>query len=219
MGFSCSPLWCNLYFVAYEIQFMMRLAKLGLYIHMSSFKFAYHYIDNLCMLNNPDILKLLQSSTPGMLLAHFGFTPCQLQKFRQKLDIMRDQWSEWGLVGNFLNVKIEITNFALGLYQSTKFDKCPLLPFPFQQYIQFKSNRPILQSYNIVLSHVIPILYMFNKADAGFQEIGIVLHTLQMNGLCRQCLTRLFYAFVQHKTSQGLDLKQQILLMYSTPTD
>jgi hypothetical protein len=29
MGFSCSPVWCSMYLLSYEIQFIQRLAKLG----------------------------------------------------------------------------------------------------------------------------------------------------------------------------------------------
>lgn len=38
MGSSCSPLWCNLYLLHFEIQFIQRLARLGLSELMSCFR-------------------------------------------------------------------------------------------------------------------------------------------------------------------------------------
>jgi hypothetical protein len=47
MRFSCSPLWCNLYVLSYEIKFIQRLAKLGQIDIMSKFKYAFSYIDDM----------------------------------------------------------------------------------------------------------------------------------------------------------------------------
>lgn len=67
MGFSCSPLWCNLYLLHFEIQFIQRLGKLGLSHLMRCFKHSYRYIDDLCWLNNDlalHFLSLDQARTP-----------------------------------------------------------------------------------------------------------------------------------------------------------
>lgn len=52
MSFSCSPLWCNLYFVSYEIKFVQRIARLQQHHLLPLFEAAYRYIDDLCILNN-----------------------------------------------------------------------------------------------------------------------------------------------------------------------
>jgi hypothetical protein len=59
MGFSCSPLWCNLYLLHYEIQFIQRLGLLGLPQLMEKFKFSYRYIDDLCWINHGDAKQFL----------------------------------------------------------------------------------------------------------------------------------------------------------------
>lgn len=51
MGFSCSPLWCNLYLLHYEISFIQRLARQGRVDLMSKFRSAFRYIDDLCWIN------------------------------------------------------------------------------------------------------------------------------------------------------------------------
>lgn len=47
MGFSCSPLWCNIYLLYYEITFIQWLACLGRADLMNQFKYVFCYIDNL----------------------------------------------------------------------------------------------------------------------------------------------------------------------------
>jgi len=47
MGFACSPLWCNIYFLFYEWQFIIRLAKLGRTQIMNIFIFATRYVDDI----------------------------------------------------------------------------------------------------------------------------------------------------------------------------
>lgn len=95
MGFSYSPLWCNLYFVAYEIQFMMWLAKLGHFYLMPAFAHAYQYIDDLCMLNHPDILNFLQPNTPCDQSNPFWIYPLPLVEIQTELDVTRDLLPGW----------------------------------------------------------------------------------------------------------------------------
>ena len=56
MGFSCSPLWCNIYLLYYELMFIMRLTRLGRADLISKFQSVFCYIDDLCWLNtgNPN---------------------------------------------------------------------------------------------------------------------------------------------------------------------
>ena len=51
MGFSCSPLWCNIYLLSYEIKFIQRLARLQRTDLLSKFQYAFRYIDDLCWIN------------------------------------------------------------------------------------------------------------------------------------------------------------------------
>lgn len=59
MEFWCSPQWCNLYFVLYEIKFIQRLSQLQQHHLLPLFRFTYCYIDDLCVLNNPRIAQFL----------------------------------------------------------------------------------------------------------------------------------------------------------------
>jgi hypothetical protein len=66
MDFSYSPIWCNIYLLSYETKFIQRLAKFGRADLLSKFKYAFHYIDDLCFINvgNPrDFLSPIQPRT------------------------------------------------------------------------------------------------------------------------------------------------------------
>lgn len=172
---------------------MMRLAKLGLYTIMPKFLLTYCYIDDLCVLNNPDILLFLQPKRPREPSCPFQIYPFPIVEIQTELDATRDFLPRWGLAGHFLNVKLEISDFSVGTYHTTKFDKHRSLPFPFQQYIQFKSNTPVLQSYMIIMSQIMPILYMCSIATTTQLELLVLSQTLQDNGFCSRHLSQLIY--------------------------
>jgi hypothetical protein len=73
MGFSCSPLWCNLYLLSYEIRFIQRLARLGKTYLMNKFKFAFMYIDDLCWLNVGDAGLFLDPTQPKLRIILCGY--------------------------------------------------------------------------------------------------------------------------------------------------
>ena len=63
MGFSCSPIWCNMYLISYESKFIQRLAKLGRVDLMSKFQHAFRYIDDLCLFNVDNLREFLSHPT------------------------------------------------------------------------------------------------------------------------------------------------------------
>ena len=63
-----------------------------------------------------------------------------------------------------------------------KYDKRRALPFKYTQFIKFHSNRPVRNAYNIILSQVLPILYLSNSVQAAVDEIIELICTLTRNG-------------------------------------
>jgi hypothetical protein len=51
MGFSCSPIWYNMYLLSYEIKFIQHLARLGRKDLLLKFQTPFRYIDDLCLIN------------------------------------------------------------------------------------------------------------------------------------------------------------------------
>lgn len=178
-------LWCNLYFVSYEIKFIQRLARLQQHHLLQLFEFSYRYINDLCILNNPCISRFLDPTAPRSSTNPFWIYPLNVVSLQPEFDSCLPSNPAWGLSGHFLNVAISILDHDLGSFETTKFDKQRLLPFPFQQYIQFASNRPVSSSYNISISQVVPILYMSSYAILAFAEVRILISTLGRNGFSK----------------------------------
>lgn len=178
MGFLCSPQWCNLFFVSYEIKFLQRIARLQQHHLLHLFEFSYRYIDDLCIINNPRIAQFLDPTAPRTPDNPIWIYPLNVISIVPELDSALPNCPTWGLSGHFLNVSITILDHRLGSFETTKFDKRRLLPFPFQPYIQYSSNRPVCSSYNIAISQVVPILYMSSSAILAFSELCILISTL-----------------------------------------
>ncbi|KAG0574011.1 hypothetical protein KC19_VG227700 [Ceratodon purpureus] len=56
-------------------------------------------------------------------------------------------------------------------FLTKKFNKRRALPFWYTLFIKFNSNRPIFNAYNIIISEVLPILYILNSTKAACDEI------------------------------------------------
>lgn len=87
---------------------------------------------------------------------------CEIQP---EMDLAHPSIEGCGQSAHFLNVQINILDISNGTYETTKFDKMWYLLFPFVQYIQYKSNRAVKKSYNIVIFQLILILYMSSTVE------------------------------------------------------
>jgi hypothetical protein len=87
-----------------------------------------------------------------------------------------------------MNLQISIINEAEGLFRTHKFDKRKNLPFQYSQFLQFKSNRSVSQSYNIIQSHAFPIMYLTNNVHDVLNKLEFLLQVLTANGFRRQKL-------------------------------
>lgn len=88
----------------------------------------------------------------------------------------------WGIDAHFLSIRIIITNTILGMFNTQKYDKRRLLPFRFQQYICFRSSKPMQQGYNIVLSQTLPILYTTNSTQWALSKVQTMVNIFVENG-------------------------------------
>lgn len=189
MGFSCSPLWCNLYLLSYEIKFIQRLAKLGRTDLLSKFQHAFRYIDDICWLNVTTPMTFLCPSQPRTPNNPFWIYPLDILEIKTEVQRYADNDPSRGISAHFMNAQVVIKSDNSGQYMLSKYDKRRALPFPYTQFIKFASNRPIKQSYNIVISQVLPILYISNTDDAALIEIDSLIQTMVSNGFRQQRIT------------------------------
>ena len=111
-----------------------------------------------------------------------------------------------GISAHFMNLNITITNIdpKPSNYQLRKFDKRRDLPFSYAQYIVFRSNRPVRQSYGIVISQTVPILYLSSDIPNAAHEIQTLISVMERNGFQRKRLVESITRFLQCNTFPGV---------------
>lgn len=73
----------------------MRLAKLGRYPPMSPFLFPYRYINDLCILNHPEIGQFLQPDMPRDPSKPYWIYPLPIVEIQTELDSTRSDLPTW----------------------------------------------------------------------------------------------------------------------------
>lgn len=92
------------------------------------------------------------------------------------------KYPQYGIKTHFMNVLLTVTNEESGAFIMQKYDKRRDLPFSYSQFIKFKSNKPVKQAYNVVISQTVPILYLSSTHDVALQEINALFTILFANG-------------------------------------
>jgi len=212
MGFACSPLWCNLYLMHYEILFIQRLARLGRNDLLEKFQNAFRYIDDLCWLNVGNPMEFLSPQQERTSDNPFWIYPLNVLEIKPEVSQYSSSDPSRGICANFMNLQICIVDDNSGSYTTQKFDKRRTLPFKYTQYIKFKSNRPIKQSYNIAVSQTVPILYISSSVEAAFKEIMLLILTLKANGFLESRLRQIIRQFLCSNSFPGLKFDSQTLI-------
>ena len=195
MGFSCSPLWCNIYLLSYEVRFIQRLQALGRVDIMKQFRYVFRYIDDICWLNVGNPMDFLSPTQPRTDTNPFWIYPLNILKIKSEVFAYDIRNPVRGIAANFMNVSLEIVGSSV--YSIRKHDKRRTLPFPYTQFLKFRSNRPVKQSYNVIISQILPILYISNSVQFAALEIELLIATMMSNGFQEQRLRRLILEWLK----------------------
>ena len=160
MGFSCSPVWCNMYLMSYEIKFIQRLATLGRRDLLSKFQTPFRYIDDLCLINVQNPKAFLSPEQPRQDDNPYWIYPLYILEIKEETTTFSIQDNQKGILAQFMNVELSVNENCPELYTYKKYDKRRALSFEYTQYIKFRLNRPVRQAYNICISQVLSILYI-----------------------------------------------------------
>jgi hypothetical protein len=206
-----------MYLASYEIQFIQRLARLGRVDLLSKFKYAFRYIDDLCFINvqNPrDFLSPLQPRTQDN---PYWIYPLNVLEIKEETTSFSQETPRKGIHAHFMNVELRVNEANLVLFSFRKFDKRRSLSFAYTQYIKFHSNRAVYQAYNIVISQMLPILYISNYDSAAIDEIKILISTMCSNGFQRTRLMTIIKRFLLKGPFPGCQVDiQNIVLALTT---
>ena len=182
MGFSCSPIWCNMYLLAYEAKFIMRLAKLERKDLLSKFQSIFRYIDDLCLINVQNPQQFLSPEQSWMESNPFYIYPLNVLEIKEETSTHDPENLVSDISAHFMNVEIKVNTTLPDAYTFRKYDKKRALPFKYTQYIKFKSNRSVKQACNIAISQLVPILYISNRDEEAISEILILITTMTEKG-------------------------------------
>lgn len=191
MGFSCSPLWCNLYLLSYEVQFIQRLAALGRLDLMAKFQHVFRYIDDICWINVGNPQDFLSPDQPQCDNNPFWIYPLDVLEIKHEVEEFSPTEPGRGIKAHFMNVEFTVDPSMPEKFNMKKFDKRRKLPFKYTQFIKFHSNRPVKQSYNMIISQILPILYTSNDTDEAIREILLLVNILKENGFQESRLRRI----------------------------
>jgi hypothetical protein len=131
MGFSYSPIWCNMYLLSYEIQFIQRLAKLGRNDLLSKFKYAFRYIDDLCFINVHNPREFLSPDQPRTMDNPFWIYPLNVLEIKEETSSFSQTSPSKGIAAHFMNTEFQVNENDPLCFSFRKFDKRRNLPFPY----------------------------------------------------------------------------------------
>jgi hypothetical protein len=212
MGFSCSPIWCNIYLLSYKAKFIQRLAKLGRIDLLVKFQHVYRYIDDVCLLNVHNPRDFLSPTQPRTEDNPFWIYPLNVLDIKEETSAFSAMTPGKGIATHFMNLHIQINELQPSLFGLRKFDKRRSLPFTYTQYIKFKSNRAVHQAYNIAVSQLVPILYISSSVTAAMDEIMILISTMNVNRFYKPRLLRIINQFLARNHFPGVRFNTQEIL-------
>jgi hypothetical protein len=123
MGFSCSPIWCNMYLLSYEIKFIQCLAKLGHCDLLAKFKHASRYIDDLCLFNVQNPSDFLSPNQLRTVDNPFWIYPLNVLGIKEETSCFSQSAPEKGISIHFMNAEFFLNEQDPQQYLFRKFDK------------------------------------------------------------------------------------------------
>lgn len=115
----------------------------------------------------------------------------EIEKF-DKLEPLR------GISAHFMNLQFDLNLGNPSGFMIRKYNKRRDLPFAYTQFIKFKSNRPVRNAYNVIISQVLPILYLSNNDQSAIDEIMLLIYIMERNGFQRAQLLHKVHSWLAH---------------------
>jgi hypothetical protein len=116
MGFSCSPIWCNIYLLSYEAKFIQCLAKLGRIDLLIKFQHVYRYIDDICLLNIHNPRDFLFPTQPRTDDNPFWIYPLNVLDIKEETSAFSAMTPRKGIAAHFMNLDIQINELQPNLF-------------------------------------------------------------------------------------------------------
>lgn len=183
MGFGCSPVWCKVYLLFYEYHFVVRVRRLGFSHILDWFAWWFRYIDDVLLVNCPMWAWFFEKGTVCDERSPYWIYPLGV------VDISPEvvQWGVDKGTGMRVGFQVHYLNFTLtvasgGGLHVCRYVKRKSLPFPVVSFVRFDSNRPVRMFYGVLLSQVMPYIYVNSDVTGFVKDISELVHVLASTG-------------------------------------
>jgi hypothetical protein len=189
MGADYSPDACNLYFMSYEAAAVKRMCRLARDMEQKQrlcreWLYCFRMMDDIRLINAPTLAGYLRSpdkpgdsSTLGWI-----YPPCVGIDITYDVSAGGDGRVSTQYLDSLTHIKHD------GSYSIEIYDKQQKLHFQPVHYIACDSNRPVGNSYKMVLGQAYRIAAICSTADLAAKHIGFVMRKMIQRGFSRQRL-------------------------------
>jgi hypothetical protein len=132
MGTDCAPFLANLFLYSYEFEWIDRQVKCKRFKLLKQFKRCSRYIDDLLLINNTSMVKVVSDIYPEEL-------------------VLVPEDSD-GLSSPFLDLRLIVTD---GVVSSSIFDKRDGFDFPIVNFPTLDGNIPVKSSYGVFIGELV----------------------------------------------------------------
>ena len=202
MGFSCSPVMCNLYFAYLEYKYICSLAEKGDIVTLKSLSHCFRYMDDLLNLNCPNFSTIISHIYPTDIIT---IEPT----FKEFILVEEKRFVTKPYI---LNMELSLISPFVGEYQTCYSWKRELLPIIPTKFVRKNSNRPFIQARNTILSSFHLILYSCTDAWHAYENINKIANKFASNGFHKEDLISLFIDRLATQEWPGLRFQPSSLI-------
>jgi hypothetical protein len=202
MGADYSPTVCNIYFMMYECQAVMRMNRLALNLEhsrqlLTEWKYCFRLIDDMRFINAPNLARFLRNPTGTGDKNALGwiYPACVGIDITYDVDINNSSGGSTQTT-QYLDILTHIQ--PDGSYTTEVYDKQSKLPIIPINYIALQSNRPVGNSYKLIVGQASRMAAICSTKWLAAKHIMAVVRQLGARGFSEGRLYRLLGNWAQH---------------------
>lgn len=199
MGADYSPNVCNLYFMKYESQAVTRMQALASTPELrrqllSEWRYCFRLIDDMRFINAPTLAGYIRDpqGTGDKTAIGWIYPACVGIDITYDITTAADsEVQETQYLDMLTHIRPD------GTYDVEVYDKQSKLPIPPISYITLHSNRPVGNSYKLILGQASRIAAICSTPQLAAKHIGVVISKLSSRGFKAKRVLRVLHAWAQ----------------------
>ena len=173
MGTDCAPFLANLFLYSYEYKWIDKQRKLKRFHLLKRFRYCCRYIDDLCMINNDNLMK-----------------ECRKEIYPTELNLVPDESD--GLTAPFLDLNMIIKD---GCVFTSIFDKRDAFDFPIVNFPTLTGNIPEAGSYGVFIGELVRYARACTLYDDFKSRALLLVKKLKTQFFTEKGLKKAFFTF------------------------